>query len=130
MTKMETKSHDTHTESVGGEGSMTLLNLTNFPPGGWKYREVSLSWVNPDPLHGEGLEHAIKLLQSVRAQNPASNLNPSYGACRDAIILYTCTRLKYDPKWCGLPPAEIQRRDSSLPRGVNSKRKCASCGRR
>jgi hypothetical protein len=130
MTKMETKSHETHTESVGGEGSMTLLNLTNFPPGGWKYFEPSLMWRNEDPLNGEGLDAAVKMLQMVRAQNPASNLDPSYAACREAIIAYTCTRLKYDPRWCGLPPAEVQRQESLLPKGVNARRRCASCGRR
>jgi len=111
--------------------SMTLLSVTKFPSGGWKYREPSLNWTNPDPLNGEGLDHAVKLLQSVRAQNPAANLDPSYAACRDAIVQFTCARLKYDPRWCGLPPAEVQRRDeAAMPRGVGRKRKCASCGRR
>lgn len=132
MTKMETKTHETHTESVGGEGSMTLLNLTNFPPGGWKYREPSLNWTNPDPLNGIGLDAAVKMLQTVRLQNIEAhpNLDPSYAACREAIIAYTCHRLNYDPRWCGLPPAEVQRIASSLPKGVSSKKRCASCGRR
>lgn len=130
MTKMETKVDANTTESVGGEGSMTLLNLTNFPPGGWLYREVTIGYSNPDPLNGEGLDYAVKLLQQVRANNPASNLDPSYSACRDAIVAYTCHRLKYDPRWCGLPPAELQKVSSALPKGVTARRKCASCGRR
>lgn len=106
---------------------ITLLDLNSFPPAGWTYREPSLNWTNPDPLNGEGLENAIRLLQMVRAQNPAANLDPSYTACRDAIIAYTCTRLRHDPRWCGPTPAEAQRIAAAYP---VSGRRCASCGRR
>lgn len=107
--------------------NVTLLNLTNFPPGGWRYREVALNWTNPDPLNGEGFEHAVALIQMVRAQNPAANLDPSFNACAEALIRYTCARLHYDPRFCGLPPLEQQILNAKNPQYG---RKCASCGRR
>jgi hypothetical protein len=85
---------------------MTLTNLRNFPPGGYKYFEPSIPWRNPDPSNGEGIAHAARLLQMARAQNPDKNLDPSYDACVDAIAEYTCARLKRDfsketwSQWC------------------------------
>lgn len=106
---------------------ITLLNTTSFPPKGWVYFEPELNWRNPDPLNGEGIHHAAKLLQMVRAQNPQANLDPSYAACLEAIKNFTCARLGYDERWCGLPPAEAQKLSSAHP---VSGRRCASCGRR
>lgn len=108
--------------------TISLLNTDIFPPRGWTYREPSLNWTNPDPLNGEGIEHAIRLLQTVRAQNPASNLDPSYEACREAIVQFTCARLHYDPRWCGLPPLEQQAISERA--YAQAGRKCAGCGRR
>lgn len=117
---------ETATVSSGEESKVTLLNLTNFPPGGWRYREVALNWTNPDPLNGEGFDHAVKLIAMVRAQNPAANLDPSLGACAKALVEYTCKRLNYDPRWCGLPPLEQQ----AINERYAPRRGCASCGRR
>lgn len=118
---------ETATVSSGGQSEMTLLNMTAFPPKGWVYFEPSLNWRNPEPLNGEGISYAAKLLQIVRAQNPAANLDPSYAACLEAIRRYTCHRLKYDSRWCGLPPAEAQKQSAAYP---STRRGCASCGRR
>lgn len=104
----------------------TLTNVRDFPPGGYIYREVSLNWINPEPL--QGLEHAAMLLQTVRLNNPASGLDPTYSACLEAVKLYTCTRLDYDPRFCGLPPEEMQA-IAGAPKST-PRRGCASCGRR
>lgn len=103
----------------------TLINTRDFPPGGYLYREPSLNWEAPEPL--QGLEHTARQLQMVRAQNPASNLDPSYEACLDAIKDYTAHRLNYDPKWCGVPPEPLNSVGNPTQKTV---RGCKGCGRR
>lgn len=125
-----TTAQETAAVSSGEKSHVTLINMTNFPPGGWKYREPSLNWELPRDIAMLGLDDAVQALQMVRAQNPAADLSPSYKDCLEAIKLYTCVRLKYDPRWCGLPPAEQQKvNEARTPKGV-SFRKCAGCGRR
>lgn len=107
---------------------MTLLNKTQFPPHGYLYREPAIPWVCPSELALLGLDAVAKALQIVRAQNPAIGLDPSYDACLEAVALYTCTRLKFDPKYCGEPNGTSPPLgDSARPR---TKKKCAGCGRR
>lgn len=128
MMQTETLANQTITANSADQSNVTLLNLTNFPPGGWRYRELALNWVNPDPLNGEGFEHAVALISIVRAQNPDSNLDPSPRACAKALIAFTCHRLNYDPRWCGLPPLEQQALNAKYPE--HGRRGCQSCGRR
>lgn len=107
---------------------MTLINFRDFPPGGFRYREVSLgNWENPDKFLG--LDKATQNLQIVRAQNPASGLDPSYEACRSAIMEYTCKRLRYDPKFCGAPPSDFVEPHSSWLPKVGGRKGCAGCQR-
>lgn len=108
---------------------MTYLDVNRFPPGGWKYREPSLSWTNPDPMNGEGFEHAVALIQMVRAQNIEAHpeLDPSFSACAKALIDYTCLRIHHDRRFCGLPSYEQQLINAKDP---HYGRRCASCGRR
>lgn len=105
---------------------ISLINLTKFPPGGYKYREPSINWVMPSEIALIGLDDAVRALQMARANNPSSGLDPSYSACLEAIKKYTCTRLNNDPRWCDLPPEELQKRSSIGMIG----RPCAGCGRR
>jgi hypothetical protein len=79
-----------------------------------------------------GLGAVARALQMVRSQNPEANLDPSYGACLEAIKRYTCHRINYDPRWCGLPPEEIQTQAALKQAGRRSRRVqgCASCGKR
>jgi hypothetical protein len=118
---------ETTTESSGGAAQISLTNLTQFPPGGYRYREVALNWEMPQAIAMLGLDDAVKALQMVRAQNPASGLSPLYADCLEAVQRYTCARLNNDPRWCGLPPAEAQKIDRSQ---AVSGRRCHSCGRR
>lgn len=108
---------------------MTLTNTTDFPPGGFKYREPSINWENPEPM--QGLVHAVNLLMIARAQNPASGLNPSYEACLESIKAYTCERLKNNPdaleRFCSDIPDAL-RLSSAVAKSQG--RQCASCGRR
>jgi hypothetical protein len=110
------------------DAQISLLNKSVFPPGGWKYFEPSLAWRNPDPLNGEGLDFAVRLLQIVRSRNPLSDLDPTYSACLKAIVDFTCKRLKNDPRWCGLPPLVAQEEGARA--HAKTGRRCASCGRR
>lgn len=109
------------------DADKVLTNLREFPPHGYVYREPSLNWEMPSEVAMIGLVEATNALQQVRLQNPASGLDPSFRACREAIMRYTCARLKYDPRWCGLPPSEEQKRSESVAR---KGRKCAGCSRR
>lgn len=103
----------------------TLKSDAIYPPGGFKYFEPSIGWRADSELALQGLSAVAGALAVVRAQNPASGLNPDYYACVDAVRAFTCARLKYDAKWCALPPEEAQRVGSPT-----ATRKCASCGRR
>lgn len=103
----------------------TLIELNVFPPGGYPYFEPSINWRNPDPY--QDIKTAARLLQRVRAQNPAAGLDPSYEACLDAVRVFTCARLHGNPKFCMevdgsgnyvLPPGSIP---------IKAKR-CAGCG--
>lgn len=103
-----------------------LINLREFPPHGYLYREPSLNWSMPRETAMLGLPDAARALQMVRAQNPSSGLDPGYEACVDAIKAYTCIRLNFDSRWCGLPPAEEQRVQLVK---AKKRRGCASCRR-
>lgn len=111
---------------------MQLINSKDFPPGGWQYREPSLNWSTTQEMAMAGLHAVASALQMVRSQNVASGLNPSYAACLEAVKAYTCHRIKYDPRWCGLPPEEIQTRSALRQAGQKSRKVqgCASCGKR
>lgn len=100
------------------------LAKSNFPPGGFTYREPSLNWVATPELAGMGHKEVAKALQTVRIQNPTSGLNPEMSACLQAVIDYTCARL---PEWC-----EDERDVSfeAIPTKGKKKKKCASCGKR
>lgn len=100
----------------------TLTNLQDFPPGGYLYREPELDWSASPELALMGIDAVASALQMVRAQNPASGLNPSYAACLEAVKLYTCHRIDYDPRYCG--PRTI------VPKESTGRRRCASCGGR
>ncbi len=78
---------------------MTLTNLRDMPPGGYRYREPSINWVVPNPFLP--IDMVAQELQKARANNPFAGLNPSFNACLDAIKAYTCARLNFDPKYCG-----------------------------
>lgn len=114
------------------DSKMQLINSKDFPPGGWQYREPSLNWSTTQEMAMAGLGAVAAALQMVRAQNPASGLNSSYKACLEAVKKYTCHRLNYDPRWCGLPPSEIQTRSALRQAGQKSRKVqgCASCGKR
>lgn len=107
---------------------VTLLNFNNFPPKGWVYREPSLNWPPKGFDFLRSFDVIVGEMQMVRAQNPASNLDPSPNACAKALVAYTCARLQYDPRWCGLPPLEQQAINARYPE--HGRRGCASCGRR
>lgn len=109
------------------DADKVLTNLREFPPHGYIYREPSLNWEMPREVAMIGLREAAQALQQVRLQNPASGLDPNYAACVEAIKTYTCVRLKYDPRWCGLPPAEEQKLNAL--KYPQSKRGCAGCRR-
>lgn len=111
---------------------MKLVNTTHFPPGGWQYKEPSLHWSTTSEIAMGGLDVATRALQMVRANNPESGLNPSYEACLEDIKNYTCLRLNYDPRWCGLPPEVIQTQEALKQVGRRSRgiQGCASCGKR
>ncbi len=121
----------TESQSSGGT-QVQLINLTSFPPNGYFYREVSLNWETTQEIAMGGLERVVRALQMVRANNPASNLNPSYEACMTDVKNYTCRRLNYDERWCGLPPEEIQTQNALKQVGRRSRavKGCASCGKR
>lgn len=109
---------------------MTLTNLTDFPPGGYKYREPSLNWEAPPDLALQGLNFVVAALSTVRSQNPASGLDPSYAACEDAIKAYQCARFAHNPealyRWCSDAPMPARVRDASRPVTGG----CRSCGGR
>lgn len=109
-----------------------LVNTADFPPGGYQFREPSLNWSTTSEIAMGGLDSTVRALQMVRAQNPDSGLNPSYGACLEAVKEFTCKRLNDDPRWCGLPPEEIQTREALRQVGRKSRgiKGCASCGKR
>lgn len=110
---------------------MTLINLRDFPPGGYPYREPNLNWeVRPSSdLALQGLEEVAKELSKTRARNPHAGLNPSLEACLEDIKKYTCARLMYDPRFCADPPPDfVGVRANWLPQ-IGSK-PCFSCGRK
>ena len=113
---------------------MKLINLTEMPPRGYQYYEPSLDWRVPNDLASQGLRMVAEALQRVRAQNPASGLDPSYEACVEAIGVYTCQRLAPWPKvqkhFCGGTPMTDQERyqQEAQERAVTS-HGCAGCGR-
>jgi hypothetical protein len=111
---------------------MGLVNTTIFPPKGFFFRQVELNWETTQEIAMSGLHGAARALQMVRANNPASGLNPSFAACLEDIKNYTCRRLNYDERWCGLPPAEIQTQEALKQAGRRSRKVagCASCGKR
>jgi hypothetical protein len=113
---------------------MTLLNQNDMPPHGYLYFEPALNWRAPKELALQGLPFVAKALQLVRAQNPASGLDPGYEACVRAVGEYTCARLARWPKvlkqFCGGVAAteqervqlEVAEKEAGRPRG------CAGCG--
>jgi hypothetical protein len=105
---------------------MTLTNLTEFPPGGYQYKEPSIGWIAPKELTMIGLLDVARALAVARAQNPTSGLDPSLPACLEAVKDYTCARLRNNPKYCG-PPREARETDHS--RAIKGPKPCASCGR-
>lgn len=99
---------------------MTLTNLNQFPPGGYRFFQPEINFHVPKDLAMIGLYDVARALQIARAQNPASGLDPSFEACVEAIKLYTCVRINGDPKFCGPQPAETPK---------TKRAGCASCGR-
>ena len=78
---------------------ITLIELNKMPPGGYPYFEPSINWRAPDKF--QTWDVIAHQLQVARAQNPAAGLDPSYAACVEAVKLFTCARLHFDPKYCG-----------------------------
>ncbi len=68
------------------------------PPGGFPYREPSIAWVAP--RDGAMFDARVRQISAARANNPSATLDPSFDACAASLDLYTCARLKNDPKWC------------------------------
>lgn len=128
------------TVTIGGKEGTTitvdpkvqLINTKDFPPGGWQFRQAELNWSTTSEMAMAGLGAVAKALQMVRAQNPSSGLDASYSACLEAVKAYTCHRINYDTRWCGLPPSEIQTRSALRQAGQKSRKVqgCASCGKR
>jgi hypothetical protein len=115
---------------------MQLINTTDYPPQGYQYYEPSIDWRAPRELALQGLPYVAKALQTVRAQNPAAGLDPSYEACVRAIGEYTCARLAPWPDklahYCGGEPVTEQERQAvaAAQRVASATRGCASCGGR
>jgi len=84
---------------------MPLLDRRKSPPGGFPYREPSIGWEGPKD--GSVFDERVKQIRVARANNPTAGLDPSWDACAEALDLYTCTRLKNDPKWCLVPTDPI-----------------------
>ena len=104
---------------------MTLIELNQMPPKGYPYFEPSINWRVPDPF--QTIDVVARQLQMARVQNPASELNPSYEACLEAIKLYTCVRLKGHPKFCG---PQVSSENQPWPSSVGRMQGCAGCARR
>lgn len=115
---------------------MRLTNTSDFPPHGFQYYEPSLDWRAPHDLALQGMPFVAKALQMVRAQNPASGLDPSYEACVTAISEFTCARLAQWPDklahFCGGEPVTEQEKAAAAAaqRVASAPRGCASCGGR
>lgn len=102
---------------------MTLTELKAYPPGGYSYFEPEINWRCPKDIALIGLNDAARALQVARANNPWAGLDPSFVACRQAIMDYTCKRLNYDPKFCGPQPVSALNADNSRAQRVG----CAGC---
>jgi hypothetical protein len=115
---------------------MTLTNRTDVPPGGYTYMEPSLGWEAPAQAVYEGFNAVVRAMMKVRAQNPASGLNPSREACILALSEYTCARFAKTPKlllhFCGGEPVTQQERAAldAARRAAVGPAGCASCGGR
>ena len=100
------------------------MSVVKFPAKGYQYFEPELKWRAQNELAMIGLDAVAKALQIVRIQNPGAGLNPSYDACVEAIMAFTCKRL---PKYCAQP--EVPSVAGQAIRGKKQK-KCKGCGRR
>ena len=105
---------------------MPLLDRYKMPPGGFQYREPSLNWTVPNP--GVPFDMVAREIQALRMNNPRAGLNPDLEACRNALDLYTCTRLRNNPKWCTpTPSAQAAMRAAYV---AQAAKKCSSCGKK
>lgn len=112
---------------------MILFNTHDFPPGGYAYREPSISFEVPagSILAMQGLGDVAHALQTARANNPASGLNPDYSACLEAVKAFTCARLAGNPQLLAQFCREaVEAAPSTGPALKVAKRGCGSCGSR
>lgn len=107
----------------------TLTNTTNFPNGGYAYREPSIRFhaLPNSSLAMQGIAAVAEALRMARLQNPASGLNPDYDECVEAVKRYTCARLNNDPRFCSSTEQTVKQ--VVVAKKVARKR-CKTCGSR
>lgn len=103
---------------------MPLLDRNKFPPGGFAYREAAIDWAAPHD--GLGFTLKAQQIQAARLQNPHAGLDPSIYACEESLDVYTCVRLKNDPKWCVPTDDQVAIAAAMARKAVP----CAGCGKR
>jgi hypothetical protein len=105
---------------------MTLVNLTDFPPGGYQFNQPQIPWEAPQELASQGLEIVARALQQVRINNPNSGLDPSFEACLNDVAEFQCARFQHKPKllakFCGDKSSALAQAAAVKQRG------CGGCG--
>lgn len=99
---------------------MGSFDTSSMPPHGWVYREALTNWTPPNPFLP--FKMIVAQIQTMRANNPASQLDSSFRASSDALKLYTRTRLN-DVRWGD----ELE---VITPSPAKKKKKCPGCSRK
>lgn len=106
---------------------MPLLDRSRMPPGGFPYREPAINWRVPTTDLYLPFDMVARTIAMARINNPHAGLNPDLNACRDALDLYTCTRLNNDPKWCVAVGDPVAIAIDQTRKAVH---RCGGCGQR
>lgn len=78
---------------------MKLIDRSQFPPGGWIFRQPETGWQVPNPMN-HSFDETVRIIADHRLQNPRFNLSTSFDQVASDLESQTCARLGNNPHWC------------------------------